>query len=77
MRNLEARIAALESVLLAVRLDNLSDEQLPAHIDSLPRGSAKRLEAVIALILRHPSAYPMAVNDPIYDPDWADDDPEP
>ncbi len=77
MASLEARIAALESVLLAVKLDNLSDAELEAHIATLPRGSAKRLEATIALIMRRRSMYPVTEVDPAYTEGWLDDDQEP
>ncbi len=77
MASLEARIAALESVLLAVKLDNLSDAELEAHIATLPHGSAKRLEATIALIMRRRSAFPVVADDPAYVEGWLDDDQEP
>ena len=77
MASLEARIAALESVLLAVKLDNLSDAELEAYTQTLPRGTPKRLEAVIALVMRRRSMYPVTEVDPAYSEGWLDDDQEP
>ncbi|MBP9061891.1 MAG: hypothetical protein KBF98_16465 [Rhodoferax sp.] len=77
MATLERRIEKLEAVLLTVRLDHMTDDELAAHIETLPRGSGKRLEAFVALILRRPSAYPVVESDPAYDENWLDFDAEP
>lgn len=66
MLNLESRVSKLEAVLSKVTLSELTDDQLRAHIDTLPSGSRAMYEAVIALVLRHPSTLPIIHDDPAY-----------
>jgi len=58
--NLESRLAKLEAVVFRVNLDELTDAELSAHIDALPFESAEGYAACLALVLRHPSAFPIA-----------------
>jgi len=57
--NLESRLAKLEAVEFRVNLDELTDAELNAHADTLPFGSSAMYAAIIALVLRHPSAFPV------------------
>ena len=66
MLNLESRVAKLEAVLSKVTLSELTDDQLRAHIETLPSRSPAMYEAVIALVLRHPSTLPIIHDDPAY-----------
>ncbi len=66
MRNLENRVKKLEANLLRVRLDDLSDDELRAYAFSFPFKSPKQYEAIISLILRHGSAFPIIHEDPAY-----------
>ena len=66
MQNLEHRVAKLEADLLKVRFDELSDDELRAHAATLPFKSHKQYEAIIALILRHPSTLPIVYDDPAH-----------
>lgn len=66
MTSLEHRVAKLEAELLKVRFEELTDDQLRAHAATLPEGSPAMYEAVIALILRHPSTLPIIHDDPAY-----------
>ncbi len=75
MPSLECRVAKLEAELLKVRFDDLSDDDLRAHAATFPFKSPKQYEAIIALILRHGSAFPIIHDDPAHktgndDPDW-------
>lgn len=75
MPSLENRVAKLEAEMLKVNLSELSDEELRAHIATLPFKSSEGYGAIITLILRHGSALPVIYNDPVHqnigDPtDW-------
>lgn len=66
MSTLDHRVAKLEAELLKVRFDAMSDDELRAYAATFPFKSPKQYEAIIALINRHGSAFPI-VHD---DPDW-------
>ena len=57
--NLEARLAKLEAAVFSVDFSKLTDDELSAHADTLAFGSSAMYAAVIALVLRHPSAFPV------------------
>lgn len=57
--NLENRVARLESAQANVSLQALSDAELRAHIATLPFKSSEHYGAIISLVLRHPSAFPV------------------
>jgi len=57
--NLESRLAKLEAAVFKVNLNELTDAELNAHADTLPFGSSAMYAAIIALVLRHPSAFPV------------------
>lgn len=67
MTALEHRVAKLEAELLKVRFDDLSDDELRAYAYAQPFKSPKQYEALIALINRRGSAFPI-IHD---DPEWA------
>jgi len=58
--NLESRLAKLEAVVFKVNLNELTDAELSVHIDGLPFESSAMFSAIIALILRHGSAFPVS-----------------
>ncbi len=66
MGNLENRVARLESARANVSLQALSDAELSAHIATLPLRSPEQYSAIITLVLRHPSAFPVVRDDPAY-----------
>jgi len=66
MQSLENRVQKLEAKLLKVRFEELSDDELRAHADTLPFKSPKQYEAIIALILRHGSAFPIIPDEQAY-----------
>jgi hypothetical protein len=68
MTALEHRVAKLEADLLKVRFEELSDDELRAYAATFPFKSPKQYEAIIALVLRHPSTLPIIYDDP----DWAE-----
>ena len=60
MARIESRMEKLEAVLKVDDLVNMTDEQLSMHISTLPFKSPAMYAGVIALVLRHPSALPVA-----------------
>ena len=52
--------------MLKVRFEDLSDDELRAHAATFPFKSPKQYKAIIALILRHGSAFPIIHDDPAY-----------
>ena len=58
--NLELRLQKLETVVFRVYLAELSNAELSAHIDALPFESVEGYAACLALVLRHPSTFPIA-----------------
>lgn len=59
MSSLNRRVVKLEAELLKVRFDDLSDDELRAYAATFPFKSPKQYEAIIALILRHGSTFPV------------------
>ncbi|OQW85819.1 MAG: hypothetical protein BWK72_20315 [Rhodoferax ferrireducens] len=49
----------MEAELLKVRFEEMSDDELRAYAYSLPFKSPKQYEALISLINRHGSAFPI------------------
>ncbi len=64
MTKLENRVAQLERAQGDADLNGMTDTQLHAHISILERGTPRWWKAVLASVLRHPSALPIVVNDP-------------
>lgn len=57
--NLEQRIAKMEAVAGRVNLAEMSDAELSAHISTLPYRSVDMWAAIIALVHRKPSQFPI------------------
>ena len=59
MATLEQRIGKLEAELLKVRFEELSDDELRAYSRAQPFRSPEEWRSALALVLRHPSAFPV------------------
>ena len=59
MATLEQRIGKLEAELLKVRFEELSDDELRAYSRAQPFRSPEEWSSALALVLRHPSAFPV------------------
>ena len=66
MATLEQRVIKLESAALNVDLHSLTNAELRDHIATLPFKSSKQYGAIITLILRHGSAFPVMQDDPAH-----------
>jgi hypothetical protein len=66
MPRLESRIATLELAAAHFDLDAMTDDELRAHAKTCPPGSSGMYAAVITLVSRRPSAFPVVVDDPDY-----------
>jgi hypothetical protein len=66
MLNLKNRVARLEGAQSKVNLMSMTDDELSAHINTLPFESAEGYAAIIALVMRHPSAFPVVHDDPAH-----------
>lgn len=64
MASLEARLAKLEKAAAHVDLKALTDEELMAYARRFPMFSSEMYGAIITLILRRPSAFPVVYDDP-------------
>ena len=64
MPRLESRIATLEVEAAYVDLDAMTDDELRAHAGKFPMGSEEMYAAVITLVLRRPSTFPVVFDDP-------------
>lgn len=62
--NLEKRVALLETARVKSNLKAMTDVELGEYIKALEVGSPAFYDAVIARVLRHPSAFPVVVDDP-------------
>jgi hypothetical protein len=57
--NLESRVEKLEALLCRLDLKAMTDDQLDAHAKTLPFASAEQYRAILTLVLRHRSAFPV------------------
>ncbi len=64
MTKLENRVAQLERAQGDEDLSGMTDAQLSARIRTLENGTPRWWKAVLASVLRYPSALPIVVNDP-------------
>ena len=64
MTSLENRILQLERARGNADLNAMTDAQLSAYIRTLENGAPRWWNAVLASVMRHPSALPIVVNDP-------------
>ena len=64
MTNLEKRVAKMEQAGADVDLKSMSDEELRAYAAKCPSGSSEMYAAVLTLVGRRPSAFPVVHDDP-------------
>jgi hypothetical protein len=62
MATLESRLEKLEAALQVSDLANMTDAELDAYAGTLPFQSGAQVAAIITLLGRHPSAFPVATN---------------
>ena len=73
MTNLETRVARLEGTQSKANLESMTDDELSAHISTLPFESPEGYDAIIALVMRHPSAFPVVHDAPDHETIDSDD----
>ena len=66
MASLETRVANMEKDAAHVNLKAMSDEELMAYARRFPMFSSEMYAAIVTLVLRRPSAFPIVYNDPDY-----------
>ena len=66
MPRLETRVATLEKAAAHVDLKAISDEELMAYARRFPMFSSEMYAAIVTLVLRRPSAFPVVYDDPDY-----------
>ena len=66
MPRLETRVATLEKAAAHVDLKAMSDEELMAYARRFPMFSSEMYGAIVTLVLRRPSAFPVVYDDPDY-----------
>jgi hypothetical protein len=64
MKNLEKRVASLESRNLAADIKTMTDDELDAYIETLEIGSLARNKAIVASLMRHPAPFPIVEDEP-------------
>lgn len=64
MARLEQRIANMEQAVADVALHAMTDEELLAHAGKFPMFSSEMYTAIVTLVLRRPSAFPVVHDDP-------------
>ena len=68
MANLEKRIALLEGARAVANLKSMTDDELMAYAGTFEPGSSEMYAAVLTLVGRHPSAFPIVQDDPDHSP---------
>lgn len=66
MASLETRVAKMEKDAAHVNLKAMSDEELMAYARRFPMFSSEMYAAIVTLVLRRPSAFPVVHDDPDY-----------
>ncbi|PJI96442.1 hypothetical protein CLU85_1188 [Acidovorax sp. 69] len=64
MTKLENRVAKMEKATAHVDLDSMTDEELHAYAGKFPMFSKEMYAAVLTLVGRRPSAFPVVHDDP-------------
>jgi len=64
--NLENRVARLEAGQAKADMERMNDEELDAYILTLEDGCPSWYDAIIARVMRHPSAFPVVHDDPAH-----------
>ena len=63
MPKLEQRIAKMEQAVAHVNLNAMTDDELRAHAGTFPMFSRGMYAAILTLVNRHPSAFPVVYDD--------------
>lgn len=66
MPSVETRVAKLEKVAAYVDLKAMTDDELLAYAGKFPMFSSEMYAAIVTLVLRRPSAFPVVHDDPEY-----------
>lgn len=64
MSNLETRVAKMEQAVAYVDLSGMTDAKLVAHAGTFPMNSRGMCAAVLTLVGRRPSEFPVVKEDP-------------
>lgn len=64
MPSLEKRVSLLEGARAVYNLKTMTDDELMAYAGTFEQGSKEMYEAVLTLVGRHPSAFPVVHDDP-------------
>ena len=67
MPRLETRVATLEKAAAHVDLKVMTDDELLAYAGKFPMFSSAMYAAIVTLVLRRPSAFPVVHDDPEYE----------
>ena len=60
MTNFKQRLTTLEGIRAKADMQAMTDAELDAHISTLEFGSTECYSAIVARVLRHPSAMPVS-----------------
>lgn len=66
MTTLNQRLTVLEGMRSKADIKGMSDDYLDAYINTLEVGSVDCRAAMFARLLRHPSAFPIVRDDPLF-----------
>ena len=64
MPSLETRVATLEKAAAHVDLKAMTDDELLAYAGKFPMFSSEMYGAIVTLVLRRPSAFPVVYDNP-------------
>lgn len=64
MQSLEKRVSLLEGARAVANLKTMTDDELMAYAGTFEMGSKEMYAAVLTVVGRHPSAFPIIVDDP-------------
>lgn len=68
MPSLEKRVSLLEGARAVANLKTMTDDELMAYAGTVEPGSKEMYDAVLTLVGRHPSAFPIVQDDPDHSP---------
>lgn len=60
MNNFKQRVTTLEGIREKADIQAMTDAALDAHISTLEFGTTECYSAIIARVMRHPSAFPVS-----------------
>ena len=66
MPSFNTRVAKLEKAAAHVDLKAMTDDELLAYVGKFPMFSSDMYAAIVSLVLRRPSAFPVVYDDPDY-----------